>query len=1047
MSESRTRMIEKNKSSPSPDLQNMTVVKRSGVIVPFRSERIFNALEASVRDTYKKEKKQPLSDELVQIIEQVTESVMEALTEKFKRGESLTVEGIQDIVEKKLMEAGHHAVAKAYIIYRDQHKHLRETKEAFPRVIRSDRQSIVRFNPIKIASVIERAFRRTLGIEGVTPPSIIETVNQLTSVTIANILNEDIDKPVSTERIQESIENGLMAAGYFKMAKYVILERSSKREYKPSAPASPIPEKVKNTFRLKEFVEEIFAFAARGRDIAVQELIEKTCSLTFEGIGEKETHTAAVMAVKEKIESEPIHAKVASRILLDSLYRETLSCSGNAPRLQSIHESYFIRYMQSAKTEDSRLDPKLSDFDLKTLSRALDLQRDLDFSYLGLQTLYDRYFIHKDQRRLETPQIFWMRVAMGLALNEGEKKNERAIEFYHILSNGYFLSSTPTLFNAGTKHAQLSSCYLSTVGDDLQSIFKVISNDAQLSKWAGGIGNDWTPIRATGSVIKGTNGSSQGVIPFLKIVNDTAVAVNQGGKRKGAACVYLETWHLDIEDFLELRKNTGDERRRTHDMNTANWIPDLFMKRVSKGEKWTLFSPSDVPDLHDLYGKAFEKRYIDYEKQAREGKIKLFKEIEATALWRKLLTMLFETGHPWITFKDPCNLRSPQDHVGVVHSSNLCTEITLNSSLEETAVCNIGSVNLARHISEKGLDKKRLRQTVRTAMRMLDNVIDINFYPIEEAERSNRKHRPVGLGIMGFQDALYVQGICYASYEAVEFSDVSMEMISYFAIEASSDLAKEKGTYSSYKGSKWDRGILPIDSQKILREERGEEYVDINTDTTMDWDSLREKIKKQGMRNSNTMAIAPTATIANIADVYPSIEPSYKHLFVKSNLSGEFTVINPYLIAELKKRNLWNKEILDEIKYYDGCIAEIEQIPEEVKRLFLTAFDIEPEWLIECAARRQKWIDMAQSLNLYLNEPSGKKMHNMYFLAWKKGLKTTYYLRTLGATQIEKSSTDVNKKGIQPRWMKSVSASSEIAVVRSDKPKACDLSEGCESCQ
>jgi ribonucleoside-diphosphate reductase alpha chain len=633
---------------------------------------------------------------------------------------------------------------------------------------------------------------------------------------------------------------------------------------------------------------------------------------------------------------------------------------------------------------------------------------------------------------------------MGLSINEGKNKERRAIEFYNVLSNFLYLSSTPTLFNSGTVHSQLSSCYLSTVMDDLHHIYKVISDDAQLSKWAGGLGNDWTNVRATGSKIKGTNGRSQGVIPFLKVANDTAVAVNQGGKRKGAMCAYLETWHLDVEDFLELRKNTGDERRRTHDMNTANWIPDLFMKRLSNGEHWTLFSPDDVPDLHHLYGKAFETRYVEYEKMADNGEIKLFKRIEAMQLWRKMLGMLFETGHPWITFKDPSNIRSPQDHMGVVHSSNLCTEILLNTSRDETAVCNLGSVNLAEHLTKDGLDIEKLGITVKTAIRMLDNVIDINFYPTKEARNANLKHRPIGLGMMGFQDALYALNISYASQEAVEFADKSMEMISYYAILSSSQLAKEKGTYESYKGSKWDRGLLPVDTLKLLKDERGEEYTDLNTSSTLDWDLVRASVKKYGMRNSNTMAIAPTATIANISGVTASIEPMYKHLFVKSNLSGEFTVVNTALVEKLKALNLWDNEMLDDLKYFDGSINEVERIPEEVKLLFPTAFEMDSAWLIECAARRQKWIDMGQSLNLYIAAPSGKQLHEMYLLAWKKGLKTTYYLRAMAATQIEKSSTDINKRGLQPRWMKSKSASSRVEVAR---PKVCNLEEGCESCQ
>ena len=693
-----------------------------------------------------------------------------------------------------------------------------------------------------------------------------------------------------------------------------------------------------------------------------------------------------------------------------------------------------------------RLSPALLEFDLDALAEKLVLERDDLFQFTGLQTLYDRYFIHEEQKRLETPQIFWMRVAMGLCINE-EDKTRRVAEFYDTLSQFYVVSSTPTLFNAGTNHSQLSSCFLSTIGDDLENIFEVIGDNAQLSKWAGGIGNDWTPVRAMGAHIKGTNGQSQGVIPFLKVANDTAVAVNQGGKRKGVAVAYLETWHLDIEDFLELRKNTGDERRRTHDMNTANWIPDLFMKRVEKGGDWTLFSPSDTPDLHDLYGQAFEKRYTEYEKMTETGELKLFKKIPAMDLWRKMLSMLFETGHPWITFKDPSNVRSPQDHVGVVHSSNLCTEILLNTSKEETAVCNLASINLPKHVSENGIDETRLAKSVHTAIRMLDNVIDINFYPIKKARNSNLRHRPVGLGIMGFQDALHEQNISFASHEAVQFADVSQEFISYHAILGSTELAKERGPYTSFQGSKWDRGILPIDSIDLLEQERGEK-LEMDRSAKMDWTPVREAIKEHGMRNSNTMAIAPTATIANIIGVSFSNEPDYKHLYVKSNLSGEFTIINTYLVKKLKKLGLWDEQMIDDLKYFDGSIQEIERVPDEIKREFPTAFEIDPEWVLECASRRQKWIDMGQSLNLYLAEPSGKKLNNMYMMAWKKGLKTTYYLRSMGATQIEKSTTDVNKRGLQPRWMKNASASADIKVERpkTDAP-VCNLEEGCESCQ
>ena len=637
--------------------------------------------------------------------------------------------------------------------------------------------------------------------------------------------------------------------------------------------------------------------------------------------------------------------------------------------------------------------------------KAIQPERDMLFTYLGLQTLYDRYFIHYDENRLELPQVFFMRVAMGVALNE-QNKNEKAIEFYRLLSSFDYMSSTPTLFNSGTLRPQLSSCFLTTVPDDLHGIYGALQDNAMLSKWAGGLGNDWTPVRALGSYIKGTNGKSQGVVPFLKVVNDTAVAVNQGGKRKGAVCAYLEAWHLDIEEFLELRKNTGDDRRRTHDMNTANWIPDLFMKRVSEAGEWTLLSPADASDLHDLYGKAFEKRYLAYEEMTKTGELKLFKTVKAADLWRKMLSMLFETGHPWITFKDTCNLRSPQQHTGVVHSSNLCTEITLNTSQDEIAVCNLGSINLVQHISDGKLDIEKLEQTTRTAVRMLDNVIDINYYSVEQARTSNMRHRPVGLGIMGFQDALYKLGISYSSQEAVEFADRSMETISYYAIDASRHLAKERGSYASFSGSLWSKGILPIDSLKILEQDRGDNYLEVDFSTTLDWDTLRSKVQIDGMRNSNVMAIAPTATIANITGVSQSIEPTYQNLYVKSNLSGEFTVVNPYMVRDLKAEGLWDKVMVNDIKYYDGSIQAIERIPMELKQRYSTAFEVEPKWLVDAASRRQKWIDQAQSLNLYIAGASGKKLDITYRMAWLRGLKTTYYLRALSATSTEKSTLE-----------------------------------------
>jgi ribonucleoside-diphosphate reductase alpha chain len=1039
-------------------IDRYTVVKRNGAIVPFRRERIERAIDLAFHDTKKIDFETRLSEELQQEVARITDKVIEQLFKQASKGASLTVEGIQDMVEVTLMKMGHHDVARDYIIYRDHHKLHREDSPQNLRVLRKD-GSLVRFNPMKIGSSIEEAFRRAGRIEDQTPAEIIEAVNILTEQVVARAVElHKSGQQLHVATVQDEIENLLMKEGFYQVAKDYILFRATTDEQLHTANEEKVEEKREFTITtaegktriLKEsHIKNRLKHACRGiPEASMEELLETIILNFYEGIKEHEVDQAMMMAARTKIEIEPAYSKVAARLLADIVYREAMETSASDTSLDSHHRDYFKKYIKFGISVH-RLSPSLLEFDLDKLAKAIDLKRDDLFSYLGLQTLYDRYFIHHQERRIETPQIFWMRVAMGLALIEGEQKNEKAIEFYHLLSQFHFTSATPTLFNSGTMHSQLSSCYLSTVMDDLSHIFKVISDDAQLSKWAGGIGNDWTNVRATGSVIKGTNGKSQGIIPFLKVANDTAVAVNQGGKRKGAMCAYLETWHLDIEDFLDLRKNTGDDRRRTHDMNTANWIPDLFMKRVSENGKWTLFSPSDVPDLHHIYGNEFEKRYVEYEKMADTGKLKLHKKVDALDLWRKMLSMLFETGHPWITFKDPSNIRSPQDHVGVVHCSNLCTEILLNNSAEETAVCNLGSINLGEHCTPKGLDEKKLASTVRTAVRMLDNVIDINFYPTLEAKNANLRHRPIGLGIMGFQDALYIQNISYASHEAVEFADRSMEMISYYAILASIELAKERGTYSSYKGSKWDRGYLPIDTIELLAKERGGN-LDMDRTTRMDWKKVREELKKYGMRNSNTMAIAPTATISNIIGSTQSIEPMYKHLFVKSNLSGEFTIPNTFLVDKLKSLNLWDKEMLDDLKYFDGSITEIDRIPDDVKRVFLTSFEIDPEWIIECASRRQKWIDMGQSLNLYISEPSGKKLHQMYMFAWTRGLKTTYYLRAVAATQIEKSTTDINKRGLQPRWMKSKSASSNIKVEREEEtaPKACRIGdESCESCQ
>ncbi len=1065
------------------NLENFAVVKRNGTLVPFRRARIVRAIEMALRATHNVASDGQMPLELSQSAQAVTDKVVRAVAAVAAKGASVTVEGIQDIVEVSLMQSGLYEVARNYIIYRDTHKTAREDSPRNLKVTRRDGKTVVRFNPMKIASAMERAFRDSLKIEGQTPESVIAAVNDLTNKIVARAQELNAEGvSLHVELIQDEIERLMMREGLYQVAKDYIIYRAERAALRaqgteepevvkdelfaaPAPAAGPgstfiatTPEGQRITITESELRTRI-EHACRGLEslVSSEAILQDSIKNFYEGIKIEEIDQANMMAARAKIEKDPAYSYVAARLLLDVIYRETFGTEAHNAGLKEAHRQYFRRCLDRG-IETERMDPRLRDFDLDKLAGALQLDRDLEFAYLGLQTLYDRYLIHHEDRRLETPQIFWMRVAMGLSINEGDQKNDRAIEFYDVLSKCLFTSSTPTLFNAGTLHPQLSSCYLTTVMDDLQHIFKCVSDDAQLSKWAGGLGNDWTNVRATGARIKGTNGRSQGVIPFLKVANDTAVAVNQGGKRKGAMCAYLETWHLDIEDFLELRKNTGDERRRTHDMNTANWIPDLFMKRVAENGTWTLFSPSDVPDLHDLYGKRFEQRYVEYEQKAERGELKLHKKIEAMGLWRKMLSMLFETGHPWITFKDPSNLRSPQDHCGVVHSSNLCTEILLNTSAEETAVCNLGSVNLVQHVTPQGLNRDLIAKTVRTAVRMLDNVIDINFYPTPEAKNANLRHRPVGLGIMGFQDALYAQRISYASPEAVKFADESMEAISYYAILASTELAAERGAYSSYQGSKWDRGLLPIDTLRLLGEERGGN-LEVDTTTSLDWNVVREAVKRHGVRNSNTMAIAPTATISNITGVSQSIEPNYKHLYAKSNLSGEFIVHNTFLVDELKKLSMWDEEMIDDLKYFDGSIQEIERIPGELKKIYLTAFEIEPEWLVECGSRRQKWIDMGQSLNLYIAEPSGKKLHDMYMNAWRKGLKTTYYLRSLGATQIEKSTTDINRRGLQPRWMKNKSASSEIVVDRgateqpaaaADKasvPKVCGLDGDCESCQ
>jgi ribonucleoside-diphosphate reductase alpha chain len=795
--------------------------------------------------------------------------------------------------------------------------------------------------------------------------------------------------------------------------------------------------------------------------VSVEAVLQETVKNLYDGVPLDEVYKSAILSARSLIEKDPAYSQVTARLLLHTVRKEVL---GEVVSQQQMHQRYAHYFPQFIKRgiEAGLLNEELRRFDLAKLGAALSAERDQQFSYLGLQTLYDRYFLHIDEQRIELPQAFFMRVAMGLALNEIDRE-AKAIAFYELLSSFDFMSSTPTLFNSGTQRSQLSSCYLTTVSDDLDGIYEAIKENALLAKYAGGLGNDWTPVRALGSHIKGTNGKSQGVVPFLKVVNDTAVAVNQGGKRKGAVCAYLETWHLDIEEFLELRKNTGDDRRRTHDMNTANWIPDLFMKRVMENASWTLFSPADCVDLHEKVGKAFEQAYTEYEAKAARGELKLFKTVQAVQLWRKMLSMLFETGHPWITFKDPCNVRSPQQHVGVVHSSNLCTEITLNTNDHEIAVCNLGSVNLVAHMrevrDESGsrweLDHEKLRNTINTAMRMLDNVVDINYYAVGKARHSNLRHRPVGLGIMGFQDCLHLMRVPYASQEAVAFADQSTEAVCYYAYWASTELANERGAYSSFKGSLWDRGILPHDSLDLLAQERGD-YLEVDRSQSMDWTALRQRIARYGMRNSNCVAIAPTATISNIIGVSACIEPTFQNLYVKSNLSGEFTVVNDYLVRDLKRLGLWDEVMISDLKFFDGSLARIDRIPASLREIYATAFEIDPSWLVEAASRRQKWIDQAQSLNIYMAGASGKRLHDTYTLAWLRGLKTTYYLRTLGATSAEKSTTDrlgqlnavsADGAGMQAGFSYAASASTSPAV-SSDSPKFCAIDDPeCEACQ
>jgi ribonucleoside-diphosphate reductase alpha chain len=930
--------------------------------------------------------------------------------------------------------------------------------------------TVSKFDASKISVAMTKAFLAVEGHTAAASRRVHEIVEQLTAEVVGALSRRISEgRTFHIEDVQDQVELALMRSEHHKVARAYVLyreertrQRAEQEAAKSERPSSgpvlhvTLANGTKAPLDSERLVSIINEACAGLEGVEAAPVLAETQRNLYDGISEDELALASVMAARTLVELEPNYAYVSARLLLDKLRTEVLSFVLDTPTRASQadmavrYAEYFPAYVKTG-IKAELLDPDLARFDLKKLAAALKPERDLAFQFLGLQTLYDRYFLHDGGNRIELPQAFFMRVAMGLALREIDRE-ARAIEFYDLLSSFDFMASTPTLFNSGTLRPQLSSCFLTTIADDLDGIFKSVKDNALLAKYSGGLGNDWTRVRGLGAHIKGTNGESQGVVPFLKVANDTAIAVNQGGKRKGAVCAYLETWHIDIEEFLDLRKNTGDDRRRTHDMNTANWVPDLFMQRVEADGEWTLFSPDETPDLHDLYGQPFAERYAAYEARAARGEIRVFKQVRATDLWRKMLTMLFETGHPWITFKDPCNLRSPQRHAGVIHSSNLCTEITLNTSDDETAVCNLGSINLLNHIHDGQLNDARLKRTVSIAMRMLDNVIDINFYTIPEARRSNLRHRPVGLGLMGFQDALQAMRIAMASDAAVAFADTSMEAISYYAISASVDLAAERGRYPSFDGSLWSRGILPIDSIELLADARGS--VAMDRSTTLDWDALRARVKSGGMRNSNVMAIAPTATISNICGVAQSIEPAYQNLYVKSNMSGDFTVVNEFLVRDLKARGLWDEVMVNDLKYFDGSLGSIDRIPDDLKAIYATAFEIDSAWLIEAASRRQKWIDQSQSLNLYIANPSGKKLDSLYRLAWARGLKTTYYLRSRSATHVEKSTlrgTDGKLNSVA-----SVTMMSPAPIIVAPAATAPDLSGAvacsidnpeCEACQ
>ena len=912
---------------------------------------------------------------------------------------------------------------------------------------------VVGFDRERIATAISKAVRAT-GEPHVTAVLGNGRLHDLLTDVTTELDDRFVDLYPNVENIQDIVEKHLVKHGLYEVAKRYILYRAehqkAREERKNRVAERSLLGKltvVKRDGRAVLFdiseIQEAIQMCAHGFDGEIDPdlIARETVRNVFDGISTADIDRAVLMAASSFIERDPAYAKVAARLFMRRIYREVI---GVARSHEDGYRQAFVRGIRRG-VEQGRFDERLLEFNLGRLADALDTARDDLLNFMGVQTLHERYFARAGDALLETPQAFWMRVAMGLALQEDDC-NERAVSFYQVMSTLRFVPSTPTLFHAGTTHPQLSSCFLTTVEDDLEHIFKSLADNAQLSKWSGGLGNDWSSIRGTGAHIRSTNVESQGVIPFLKIASDVTLAINRSGKRRGATCAYLETWHLDIEDFLDLRRNTGDERRRTHDMNTANWIPDLFMKRVAEDGDWTLFSPDETPDLHDLYGQAFEKRYLEYERKARAGLLARTGTVSALKLWRKMLSMLFETGHPWITFKDPSNIRSPQDHAGVVHSSNLCTEITLNTSREETAVCNLGSVNLEKHVVDGALQAQTLAATVQTAMRMLDNVIDVCFYPTPEARASNLRHRPVGLGVMGFADALFKLDVPFASREAIAFADRSMELVAHSAILGSSRLAAERGAYSSYRGSKWDRGLLPQDTLDLLEQERGQR-IEVPRGGELDWEPVRAHVREHGMRNSNTMAIAPTATISTISGCFPSIEPIYQNVYVKSNISGEFTVANPYLVSDLKQAGLWDRHLFEELKFHDGSVQAIQAIPERLRAKYRTAFEVDPLHCLRMTAVRGKWIDQSQSHNVFMRGTSGQALSDIYRTAWRLGLKTTYYLRTLAASQVEKSTLGSRYGFTQKRANGASAAAPAPADPQPGRSDACDLDEDCEACQ